>query len=123
MWVAFAGVDGDNRSEKTEDTIEAGGDTSTSTTVGSGEHFRSVSIQDTVHDVLEEGLETSADKLDVWVGGEGEAVDDDTSDHGGDSHGTLTPNIWKVDSVASEDGTWNTNDGSDCVVSVDFKKN
>lgn len=118
MRVGFARVNSNNGREETADTVEATGDTSTGTTVGSREHLRGVCVQDTIHDVLEEGLETSADELDVRVGGEGEAVNDDTGDHGGDRHGTLTADVWDIDRVASENGAWNTNNRGDCVVTV-----
>lgn len=117
--VAAATVDGDQRGTQSRDSVKATGNSGTSTAVRGGEDFRRIGVEYAVHDVLEEGFQGRADKLDVRVGGGRKAEEKNTGDHGGNDHGTLATDVLDVDGVAGENGSGDTDDGSDGVVPVD----
>lgn len=82
------------------------------------ENFRSVCIQDTVHDILEEGLTRRESELEVGVTRNGEQEQEDTRETSCNRHRPLTTDVLDVDGVAGNDRAGDTNDGSDGVVAV-----
>ena len=101
--ICIAGIDSDQRRTQARNTIQAARDTGARATVRGGEDLWRVGVQDAVHDVLEEGLETSAEELDFGVCRSGEAEEDNAREHGGDGHGTLASDVGDVDCEAGED--------------------
>lgn len=67
---------------------------------------------------MEEGLERGECDLEVGIRRDGEEEKEDTRDGGRDGHGTLPADIRDVDCVTGEDGSRNTDDGRDGIISV-----
>jgi len=67
-----------NRGAKSSNSIQETCDASPGTAIGSGEYFWGVGVEDTVHDVLEEGFERGEGKLVVRIGRNGEEKEEDS---------------------------------------------
>jgi len=119
LGVTSTRLNSNNRRAKTSNAVQETAHSSSSATDWGREDFRCVRVQDTVHDVLEESLETSESELEVGVGRDGEEEDEDTGDDGGDGHCALAAYVLEVDGVAGEDGSGDSDDGGDGVVAVD----
>ena len=76
------------------------------------------SIQNSIHDVLEEGFEGRVDELGVGVFGSCEEADQDAGDHGCDAHRAFTADILHVDGDAGEEGARHADGRGDGVVAV-----
>jgi hypothetical protein len=128
-------LDRDNGRTKSSDAIEEAGHAGSGTADGSWEYFgcvripyeissiqergRVVNLQNSVHDVLEERFKASKCELEVRVRRDREQEDEHSCDDGGHRHGTLSTNVFDVDSPACDDRSGNTHDGSYSVVAVD----
>ena len=62
------------------------------------------SIQNSIHDVLEEGFEGRVDELSVRVFGSREEADQDAGDDGCDAHRAFAADVLHVDGDAGEEG-------------------
>jgi len=71
-----------------------------------------------VRHILEQGLQTRKRELEVGVGGDGEAEEEDAGDDGADGHGAFPAHVLDVDGVGGDDGTRDADDGGDGVVAV-----
>ena len=116
--IRTSSIDTHDGCTETRNAVETAGDTGASTPVRSREHFGRISVQDAIHDVLEEELERREGELHVRISGEGEAEDKDASDKGCDGDGTLAPNVGDVDGETREDRARHTNNGGDGIVAV-----
>lgn len=83
-----------------------------------GEDLGRVSVQDAVHDVLEEGFERGHGYLMVRASGGGEEEKEHAGEEGGNAHGAFTPKPLDVDRVAGDDAAGNSDDGGDGVIAV-----
>ena len=118
--IRVAGINSYKRRTQTRDTIQAARDSGAGATVRGGEDLGRVGVQDAVHDVLEKGLETGAEELDLGVCRGGEAEEDDAREEGGDGHRAFASDVRDVDCEAGEDGAGDADDGGDGVVAVDL---
>lgn len=116
--VGGAGVDSDDRRAQTSQAVQEAGNTSAGTSVGRREDLRCVGVEHTVHDVLEECLEGREGELEAGVLGEGEDVDEDAGDDGGNGHRALAADVLDVDGDAGEKRAGNADGGGDGVVAV-----
>lgn len=108
----------DDRGAEPTDAVQETADTGPGTSVGRGEHFGRVGVQDAVHDVLEEGFDGRESELVGGVGGDGEEEEEDAREGGRDGHGAFAAHVRDVDGVAGDERAGDADDGCDGVVAV-----
>lgn len=82
----------------------------------------SLSVQDSIHDVLKECFQTAERELKAGVGGNREAKDEDPGDDGGNGDGALAANVFDVDGVVRDQRSRNADYGCDSVVAIYYTR-
>lgn len=118
LWIRMSSIDRDKGSTETSKAVQEAGDTSSSTSVWSREHFRRVSVQDAVHDILEESFQTGHGQLVARARCLCEEDQEYSRNNCRASHGKLATDVFDTDQPASKNTSRHTDDRSDCVVSV-----
>lgn len=78
----------------------------------------SLRVQDAIHDVLKESIETGHGCLVVRLGRDGEEEQDDSREQGCNGDGAFAANVFDIHSITGEDRAWYTDDGGDGVIAV-----
>lgn len=82
----------------------------------------SLSVQDSIHDVLEECFQTAERELKAGVGGNCEAKDEDPGDDRGNGDGALAANVLDVDGVVRDERSRDADYGCDGVVTIYYTR-